>query len=159
MSVLENLMLFARGQGEAVWNGWLTPRRVARREREIFEKAMETLEFVNLVHLRDASAGHLSGGQKKLLELARALMSDPVMILLDEPGAGINPTLAKELMAGVQRLRRERGLTFLVIEHDMDLVFENCDPVIVMTAGRKLTEGPPDEVRRDPHVLEAYLGT
>ena len=99
----------------------------------------------------------LSGGQKKLLELARVLMADPQMILLDEPGAGVNPTLMKELIKKILQLQ-EKGLTFLLIEHDMDLVLKLCDPVIVMTEGQKLTEGTFTEVRRDERVLEAYLG-
>lgn len=99
----------------------------------------------------------LSGGQKKLLELARVLMADPQMILLDEPGAGVNPTLMKELIKKILQLQ-EKGLTFLLIEHDMDLVLKLCNPVIVMTEGQKLTEGTFTEVRRDERVLEAYLG-
>jgi branched-chain amino acid transport system ATP-binding protein len=159
MSVVENLMLFHKGQLEAVWDGWLVPRRVGRKEAEIYKKALDVLELVGLSHLTDASAGHLSGGQKKLLEMGRALMSDPQLILLDEPGAGINPTLAKQLMTAVQRLRRDFGITFLIIEHDMDLVAQNCNPVIVMSEGQWLMQGTPEEVRKDPRVLDAYLGT
>jgi len=159
MSVLENLMLFPKGQLEAVWDGWLVPRRVGRKESEIYEKALGVLELVGLSHLSDASAGHLSGGQKKLLEMARALMAEPKLILLDEPGAGVNPTLAKQLMAAAQTLRRERGITFLIIEHDMDLVAQNCDPVIVMNGGSWLMQGSAEQVRQDSRVLDAYLGT
>lgn len=159
MSVLENLMLFARGQHEAAWHGLLTPWRVARREKQLSKEAQEVLTLIGLSKLRDTSAGHLSGGQKKLLELGRALMAEPELVLLDEPGAGVNPTLAKELMAAVQRLRAERGITFLIIEHDMELVTANCDPVIVMNEGRRLTEGNASDIKTDPQVLEAYLGT
>ncbi len=113
---------------------------------------------MELGHLAAARADTLSGGQKKLLELARALMSDPRIILLDEPGAGVNPTLLRSLVGAIRALRAA-GRTFLLIEHDMDLVTELCDPVVVMSQGRKLTEGPFAEIRRDPRVLEAYLGT
>src|SRR5262249_53143761 len=112
---------------------------------------------VDLVHLADAPAETLSGGQKKLLELARALMADPRIILLDEPGAGVNPTLMRSLVDTIRALHRA-GRTFLLIEHDMDLVSALCDPVIVMAQGRRLVEGPFETVRRDARVLEAYLG-
>ena len=116
------------------------------------------LEFVNLWHLRNEYASSLSSGQKKLLELARTLMCDPQLILLDEPGAGVNPTLMKSLAALVERLRDESGITFFLIEHDMDLVARLCNPVIVMSSGEKLAEGTPEEVTHDERVLEAYLG-
>jgi len=159
MSVLENLMLVAPGQlGEILWNPWLRPSAVRRQEAEIRARALEVLEFVDLVHLKDEAAGRLSGGQKKLLELARTLMADPEMVLLDEPGAGVNRTLMQKLTANIEYLRKERGITFLLIEHDMDLVMRLCDPVIVMSEGRKLMEGPPEAVRTDQRVLDAYLG-
>lgn len=159
MSVLENLVLVPAHQlGERLWNLLLRPGSVARQEAEICDKALEVLEFVDLVHLRDEYAGKLSGGQKKLLELARTLMADPELVLLDEPGAGVNRTLMKRLTANIERLCRERGITFFLIEHDMDLVMSLCDPVIVMSEGRKLMEGSPDEVRADQRVLDAYLG-
>jgi branched-chain amino acid transport system ATP-binding protein len=109
--------------------------------------------------LKDEYAGNLSGGQKKLLELARALMADPQMILLDEPGAGVNPTLMKSLVAQIERLVSERGVTVFLIEHDMNLVMNLCNPVIVMSNGEKLAEGTPQEIQRDERVLEAYLGS
>jgi len=159
MTMLENLMLVPPGQlGEHLWNPWLRFRRVRRQEEEIRDRALEVLEFVDLAHLRDELAGRLSGGQKKLLELARTLMADPEMVLLDEPGAGVNRTLMNRLTANIEHLREERGITFLVIEHDMDLVMRLCDPVIVMSEGRKLMEGTPDQVRTDQRVLDAYLG-
>jgi branched-chain amino acid transport system ATP-binding protein len=159
MTVLENLMLVPSGQlGEKLWNPWFRPWAVRRQEAEIRDQALEVLEFVGLIHLRDEYAGNLSGGQKKLLELARTLMAEPKMVLLDEPGAGVNPTLMRKLCDNIERLCSERGITFLLIEHDMDLVFSLCDPVIVMSEGKKLAEGPPEEIRRDPRVLEAYLG-
>jgi len=159
MSVVENLMLVPRNQaGEHVWNPLLFNGRVARQEEVNFAKASQVLEFVDLVHLRDEYAGNLSGGQKKLLELARTLMCDPKMILLDEPGAGVNRTLMRKLAEDIQRLRTELGVTFFLIEHDMDLVARLCDRVIVMSEGARLAEGTPDEVRSDARVLEAYLG-
>jgi branched-chain amino acid transport system ATP-binding protein len=159
MTVLENLMLVPAEQaGERLWNAWFLPFRVGRQERQIRDKALEVLEFVNLWHLRHEYASNLSSGQKKLLELARTLMGDPRLILLDEPGAGVNPTLMKSLVALIERLRDESGITFFLIEHDMDLVARLCNPVIVMSSGEKIAEGPPDEVVRDERVLEAYLG-
>jgi branched-chain amino acid transport system ATP-binding protein len=159
MSVLENLMLVPAGQaGEKIWNPWFFPFRVSRQEEANFVKATQVLEFVELIHLRDEYAGNLSGGQKKLLELARTLMCDPRMILLDEPGAGVNRVLMARLTADIERLRKELGITFFVIEHDMDLVTQLCDRVIVMSEGAKLAEGTVEEVKSDERVLEAYLG-
>lgn len=159
MTVLENLMLVPPGQaGEQIWNPWLFAFRVSRQERRIYEKALEILEFVDLIHLRDDYAGNLSGGQKKLLELARTLMCDPEMILLDEPGAGVNRVLMRKLVENIETLRREAGITFFVIEHDMDLVTRLCNPVIVMSQGERLAEGSPEEIKQDERVLEAYLG-
>ena len=159
MTVLENLMLVPPDQaGEQIWNPWLFAFRVSRQERRIYEKALEVLEFVDLIHLRDDYAGNLSGGQKKLLELARTLMCDPEMILLDEPGAGVNRVLMRKLVENIETLRREAGITFFVIEHDMDLVTRLCNPVIVMSQGERLAEGSPEEIKQDKRVLEAYLG-
>jgi branched-chain amino acid transport system ATP-binding protein len=159
MTVLENLMLVPFGQaGEHIWNSWLRPAAVRREEARHRDKALEVLGFVDLEHMAGEPAGRLSGGQKKLLELARVLMVEPTLILLDEPGAGINRTLMARLAENIEFLCRERGMTFLLIEHDMDLVMRLCDPVIVMSAGSYLMEGPPEQVRTDPRVLEAYLG-
>ncbi len=159
MSVLENLMLVPGGQqGERLMSAWLRPGAVRRQERANRAKALEVLEFVELAHLRDEYARNLSGGQKKLLELARTLMTDPTLVLLDEPGAGVNPTLMQRLTDNIRYLNRERGITFLVIEHDMDMIMSLCNPVIVMSEGRQLMSGSPEEVRNDPRVLEAYLG-
>ena len=159
MTVLENLMLVPPYQiGERLWNPWFRPRAVRRQEGEIRDKALRVLEVVELLHLKDELAGNLSGGQRKLLELARTMMADPEMVLLDEPGAGVNPTLMRRLTEVIERLRSERGITFLIIEHDLDLIMRLCDVVIVMSEGTKLAEGPPDAIRRDPRVVEAYLG-
>lgn len=158
MTVLENLLLYPLHQrGERLWTNLIQHRKVLGQEQEIRNRALEILVFVNLIPLKDAYAMELSGGQKKLLELGRVLMADPQIILLDEPGAGVNPTLMNELIKRILQLQ-EKGLTFLLIEHDMDLVLKLCDPVIVMTEGRKLTEGNFSEIRKDERVLEAYLG-
>jgi len=158
MTVLENLMVYPQSQvGESLWNIWTQWSRVKEQEKKLRKRALETLEFVNLIHLHNAYAEELSGGQKRLLELARVLMADPKIVLLDEPGAGVNPALMKILVARILQLR-DQGVTFLLIEHDMDLVLSLCHPVIVLTEGKKLTDGAFAEVRKDPRVLEAYLG-
>ena len=159
MTVLENVLVYAHDQpGERLARVFTTPKRVTAEENRVRERAQVILDSVELAHLAGARAETLSGGQKKLLELARALMSNPRIILLDEPGAGVNPTLMRSLVEAIRALRAA-GRTFLLIEHDMDLVTELCDPVIVMAQGRKLMEAPFADVRRDPRVLEAYLGT
>ncbi len=160
LTVLENLMVVGERQlGEHVWGNLLLPWSVRRQERRGADRAHEVLRLVDLDHLAFDKAGSLSGGQRKLLELARALVAEPQMILLDEPGAGVNPTLARRLVEHIQLIRDSFGITFLVIEHDMDLVARLCDPVIVMTNGRVLMEGPPQEVLADVDVQEAYLGS
>ena len=159
MTVLENLMLIPPGQlGERLRYPWFRPSLVRQQEAEIRDKALEMLAAVRLIDLRDEYARNLSGGQKKLLELARAMMADPELLLLDEPGAGVNPTLMDELAEYILHLARDRGVTILLIEHDMDLVMRLCDPVIVLSEGRPLIEGSFETVARDPRVLEAYLG-
>ena len=158
MTVLENAMMVPTGQaGECFWNNWIARGRVRAQERAIRDRAHEVLDFVGLDRLAGEHAKNLSGGQHKLLELARVLMAQPKLILLDEPGAGVNPTL---LLTIVDKLRElnARGITFLVIEHNMDFVMSLCDPILVMAQGRLLLEGPPQQVRSDPRVLEAYLG-
>ncbi len=159
MTVLENLMLVPAGQrGEQIWNPLLFPGSVARQEQRNYDKAMDVLDFVELSHHRDEFASSLSGGQKKLLELARTLMCDPKLILLDEPGAGVNRVLMQKLVTKIELLREQLGVTIFIIEHDMDLVSRLCDPVIVMSEGAYLAEGTIDEVKRDERVLDAYLG-
>ena len=159
LTVLENLMLVPANQsGERMWTSWFAPWRIDPQERAIERQALETLEFLNLAHQKDEYAANLSGGQKKLLELGRTLMARPKMILLDEPSAGVSPALTELLMEDIRRTQEETGITILIIEHNMHVVMSLCDPVIVMSEGRKLMEGTPEEVQRDEGVLSAYLG-
>lgn len=158
MTVLENVMLAGEDQlGESVWRNWLMPWTVRRREAELEARAHEVLEQTQLAHQAYVSAGTLSGGQRKLLELARALMPDPRMILLDEPGAGVNPALVRRLAEHIRELRDRLGLSFLIIEHNLDFVRQLCDPVVVMAQGRVLDVGPPEDVLSNPEVQAAYL--
>jgi neutral amino acid transport system ATP-binding protein len=159
MPVIDNMTLAAPDQpGERFRNIVFRPGTARAREREVREQALELLEVFNLTELADAYGGTLSGGQRKLLELARALMARPKLLLLDEPMAGINPTLGRRLLDHMQRLRNEEGVTFLFIEHDMEVVMNHADRVVVMAEGRVIAEGEPHEVRNDKRVIDAYLG-
>jgi len=158
LTVLENLLLSAKQvPGESLVKFLLRYSAGRRREREIQAKAEDLLEFIGLYSLRDEYAKNLSGGQKKLLELTRALMSDPSLILLDEPVAGVNPTLAGRILDLVGKLR-DQGRTIFLIEHDMDVVMNRCDWIVVLHQGKRLTEGVAAEVKSDQGVIEAYLG-
>jgi neutral amino acid transport system ATP-binding protein len=160
MTVLENMMLAPPDQiGEKLYNAVLPGLRddVIEQEIELREDVWEMLELFEIDHLAEEEAGNLSGGQRKLLELARALMVDPEMLLLDEPFAGVNPTLEEKLLDRIHDLT-EQGYTFLLVEHDMDLIMENCEHVIVMHQGTVLAEGTPAEIKNDDRVVEAYLG-
>jgi len=160
MTVLENLMLSPKGQnGEQMWRAAVpgARRQVVEQEEELRERVWETLEFFEIDHLAEEYAGNLSGGQQKLLELSRAMMTDPDMLLLDEPMAGVNPTLEEKLLDRIHDLR-EQGYTFLLVEHDMDVIMENCERVIVMHQGNVLAKGVPEDVRSNEQVIDAYLG-
>src|SRR5206468_5480950 len=160
MPVIDSLRLADPEQpGERLQNVIFHPASVREREREIREEAIELLRIFDLERLAEEYAGTLSGGQRKLLELARALMTSPRMLLLDEPMAGINPTLGQLLLDHMHRLRAESGMTFLFTEHDMEVVMAHSDRVIVMAEGRVIVDGPPEEVRRDQRVIDAYLGS
>ncbi len=160
MTCRENLMMVPAGQsGEALWNTWFGRKRIADEERSLRAKADEVLEFLTISHLADQKAGMISGGQKKLLELGRTMMVDAKVVFLDEVGAGVNRTLLNTIADAIVRLNRERGYTFVVIEHDMDFIGRICDPVICMAEGRVLAEGTLAEIKSNEQVIEAYLGT
>jgi len=158
LTVLENMRTGATGQkGESLLRA-MFPMLWRDQEREITERADALLERFKLAHMRDEFAGTLSGGQRKLLEMARALMAEPEMVMLDEPMAGVNPALKQSLLGHVKSLRDE-GRTVLFVEHDMDMVRDISDWVIVMAQGRIIAEGPPDSVMNDSRVIDAYLGS
>lgn len=159
LSALENLMLVPPAQkGESLFQNWLSYGSVKKQEEEVRQKALETLKFLELTHLTNERAGNLSGGQKKLLELGRTMMTDAKLVLLDEPAAGVNRTLLRRLEDKIEILNQERGYTFILIEHDMEMIEKLCDPVICMAEGSVLIEGDFQTVRSDARVLEAYLG-
>jgi ABC-type branched-subunit amino acid transport system ATPase component len=157
MTVLENVALAApRNDGERLGRGYAPHAR--RRERSARTRAIELLALVRLDGHADALAGTLSGGQRKLLDLVRALMVEPRMLLLDEPMAGVSPSLRVELLEHILALRERDGVTLLIVEHDLDFVMRASDHVIVMNNGRVIAQGSPDEVRVDERVVDAYLG-
>jgi branched-chain amino acid transport system ATP-binding protein len=159
LTVLENLMVAGdTHEGENPLNAVLRRSLFLREERAVYERARDTLDFLELKPVRNEKAGNLSGGQKKLLELGRTLMREPSLILLDEIGAGINRTLLGKIAEKIRLLNAERGYTFCLIEHDLDYVSRLCSDVIVMAQGRVLTRGSIEEVRQDERVIEAYFG-
>ena len=159
LTVLENLMMVPSNQsGENLITALINPKLVEREEDQLKEKALEVIEFLNLKHLSNELAGNLSGGQKKLLELGRTMMVDAKLVLLDEVGAGVNRTLLKDLGTAIQRLNKEKGYTFCMIEHDIDFISRMCNPVIVMSEGSVLFEGTSDEVKKNDKVIDSYLG-
>ena len=158
MTVRENMAFAAPDQsGEGVANALGRPGLISDQEADVDAVVEETLEFLSLDEHADAYASSLSGGQRKLLELGRVLMMDPKIILLDEPMAGVNPALTDDLLEKLHELN-DRGRTILLIEHDMDLVMEHCDSVVVLHNGATLASGPPSLVQDDERVVEAYLG-
>lgn len=157
LRVIENMRLGATGQrGENFWRA-LIPGLWQRQEQEITEQAEELLVRFRLDAMRDEFAGALSGGQRKLLEMARALMAGPELVMLDEPTAGVNPALKQSLLGHVRQLREE-GMTVVFVEHDMDVVHDISDWVVVLGEGSVVSEGTPDQVMADPRVIDAYLG-
>ena len=158
MTVLENVMTAAADQaGERFWMNWVAPARVAREERALRARAEEVIAFTGLSRVTRDPARTLSGGQLKLLELARVMMAEPRIILLDEPAAGVNPTLMRDLVDKILALNAQ-GQTFLIIEHNMDVVMRHCDPIVVMAQGRVIYRGDAAGAQADAAVLDAYLG-
>ncbi|MEM1398280.1 MAG: ABC transporter ATP-binding protein [Pseudomonadota bacterium] len=160
LTVLENLLLYGTEQpGEHISRLFFKPGAVKSREKALTEQALEIAGKLRLTEVLNNRADEVSGGQKKLLEIGRALMTQPKLILLDEPIAGVNPRLSREIADQLIRLKEEEDLTFLIIEHDMDLIARLCDPVIVMANGRRLAEGSFSDITEHPDVQEAYLGS
>ncbi len=158
LSVLENMLLATQHQtGENFWLTWFKQKQITAEERQQRDRAITILESIGLAHMAHEYAGALSGGQRKLLEMGRALMSQPQLILLDEPAAGVNPTLINQICDCILTWNRE-GLTFLIIEHNMDVIMSLCDQVWVLAEGRNLAVGTPTEIQTNAQVLEAYLG-
>jgi neutral amino acid transport system ATP-binding protein len=159
LSVLENLLLAApRHPGERLTRLIVSPGAARRRERQALDRARELLGLVRLDGHAGELAGTLSGGQRKLLEFGRALMAEPRLVLLDEPMAGVTPALRLQLLDHIVRLRESLGVTFLLVEHDLDLVMRASDRVVVMSSGRVIASGTPEEVRASAEVVDAYLG-
>jgi ABC-type branched-subunit amino acid transport system ATPase component len=159
MTVRENMMLAAPAQpGESLVRLAIARRDSRRSETAVGERANQLLHRIQLHEKANDYAGTLSGGQRKLLELARALMANPRMILLDEPMAGINRVLGGQLLDYIEDVRRSTDMTFLFVEHDMDVVMTHADRVVVMAEGSVIANGPPSSVRADPQVIDAYLG-
>jgi ABC-type branched-subunit amino acid transport system ATPase component len=158
LTVLENMLLASPHQsGDSAWRCFATPRRVREEQDAAIARARELLEQVDLWRLANEPAANLSGGQKKLLEISRALMHQPEIILLDEPAAGVSPVMIQVIGKTVLRLRAE-GITFAIIEHDMDVIAQLCDPIYVLAEGRTLTKGTFREVASNRQVMQAYLG-
>lgn len=159
MTVIESLMLVPKNQiGENPFNALFFSKKIYEQELLLEKEAIEILEFLNLAHLQANLCSNLSTGQKKLLELGRTLMAKPQLVLLDEPAAGVNRTLLQSISQNIQKARQEKGITFIIIEHDMNFVMNLCDPIIVLNEGMTLTQGNAETVVNNPIVLDAYLG-
>lgn len=158
LSVLENMLLANRTEYDLDILDILFKQSWISRERKLVDKAFSILKLLNIDHLWDVPANQISGGQMKLLEIGRALMSDPQILLLDEPVAGVNPTLAHNIMEHIVTLRDKLDLTFLIVEHRLDITLDYVDRVYAMHQGRIIAYGTPDTVLKDPQVVEAYLG-
>lgn len=153
LTILENMKVSRQWRGEKLWN------QLQPSHPDVETRAHELIEFLKLAHLAHSPAETLSGGQRRLLELGMALMPDPELILLDEAASGVNPTLVEEIKDRIRELNRDRGKTFLVVEHDMRFISDLCNRVYVLNYGEKLAEGTPDEVMENEAVIEAYFGT
>ena len=160
LTVRENLMMVPQNQsGERLMDAWLQPAKIRQEEAALITKANEVISFLQLDLVANERAGNLSGGQKKLLELGRTMMTDAKIVFLDEVGAGVNRTPLNHIGDSILRLNREQGYTFCMIEHDMEFISRLCDPVIVMAEGSVLATGSAAEIRNNDDVIEAYLGT
>ena len=160
LTVRENLMMVPPKQsGESLIEVWLSPSKVRAEEALIRQRANDVIKFLEIAHLADEYAGNLSGGQKKLLELGRTMMTDAKIVFLDEVGAGVNRSLLGRIGDMILRLNKERNYTFCMIEHDMKFISRMCNPVIVMAEGQVLAEGSAAEIQANDDVIEAYLGT
>ena len=160
LTVRENLMMVPQNQsGERLMDAWLQPAKIRQEEAALITKANEVISFLQLDLVANERAGNLSGGQKKLLELGRTMMTDAKIVFLDEVGAGVNRTLLNHIGDSILRLNREQGYTFCMVEHDMEFISRLCDPVIVMAEGSVLATGSAAEIRNNDDVIEAYLGT
>lgn len=159
MTVFENLLIAPMNQhGEQLRGAWMQGTQFIKEEQAIRRQAQEIAEFFEIDHLLHQPAGSLSGGQRKLLEIARALLTEPDIVLLDEPLAGVNPTLERKILDRINDLSND-GYSFLLIEHDIDLIMNNCERIVVMHQGAVLTTGSPETVQDDDRVIEAYLGS
>ena len=159
LTVIENLMMVPGNQmGEKLITSIFTRNKFKKQENEIKEKALDVLKFLKIDHLINEKAGNLSGGQKKLLELARTMMVDAKIVFLDEVGAGVNKSLLKEISDSILKLNEERNYTFCIIEHDIDFITKLCDPVIVLAEGKVLFQGTAEEVKENNEVIDSYLG-
>ena len=160
LTVRENLMMVPPNQsGERLIDIWLSPKKIRAEEAANRQRANDVIAFLQISHLADEYAGNLSGGQKKLLELGRTMMTDAKIVFLDEVGAGVNRTLLNQIGDSILRLNTEFGYTFCMIEHDMQFIARMCDPVIVMAQGRVLAEGNAAQVQANEDVIDAYLGS
>jgi branched-chain amino acid transport system ATP-binding protein len=159
LSLMDNMLVAARGhQGDRLLNSLFLRRKWQEQEVELAEKAMELLELLELSHLVDSPAGELSGGQRKLLEIGWSLMTSPKLLLLDEPAAGVNPNLGRKIFEKLEALRQSRGLTFFIIEHRLEILFDFVNWVYVMDKGKVVIEGEPDKIVKDPAFYQVYLG-
>ncbi len=159
MTVIENLMVVPGNQkGEKLLYSLMNSHQIKKEDEIIKDKAMEVLKFLKIEHLKNERAGNLSGGQKKLLELARTMMVDAKIVFLDEVGAGVNKTLLKDISDSIFKLNQDKGYTFCMIEHDFNFISELCDPVIVLAEGSVLFKGLAEEVKSNEKVIESYLG-
>ncbi len=159
LTTLDNMLLSAQKQrGESFLSIFFQRKKWKRQEKEIRDRAMEILAFLEIDRLADEPAQNLSGGQQKLLALGRVLMATQKMVLLDEPVAGVNPTLALKIFDRIVQLKEEQNITFLIIEHNMDVIMAFCDEIVVLHRGEVLTKGKAAEIKADRNVVEAYLG-